>query len=766
MSLLFCFTFKMHSLMELPVFTSLHFVSRASLCHYPSKCGFYSHRFGRARFSYGNSKRCFRISMSTDGDCSEDDYGNSRGDRRAEPLFVDVIAIGSRKDAVLDFCVDSPFRSSQSLRFWSIVSKDSKNVQLQQQFLGEDLAPRSVDASLFLLSPSKTVILVASAGYGSDDITAIDILKAIGSANGFVVAIVLKPFSFEGQRRKDEVKVLLGKLKEHANFCIDIVTDMLLQKDFVTLDEALKTANNAVLLAINAISVLISEMHKKVVDGVHDNKKELSSMEVVKILERYKEAKIGFGAGNNMKASILQALYDCPFIGVGVKDINGIVICIVASSSLSNNSDVQALANSFRQTAEFEREIIISGVHEPNLEPGLLVTTIIALGCVEQQASQESNILFRLAQYFPFVFNLLRRHRSGSDDTEESNLFEKSRVPNVINLPESGSMRGKIALENVPADFDKYSEGPKTVMNSNYDDSCCSRDDDSWYDQGEAGIKSSSLNIHVSEGTPSFQRETLNCWDLGPGDQMAQEWAKERAASSSAVTVHDNLCPFHLPVGVRPENELKSGLSISTSMEVLEPRSEDVAEEDSLVSSSRQNSVPEKQGILSIRAASMLEAERESPKKWNPVMEIQYRGGVYKGRCQGGLPEGKGRLVLGDGSIYDGMWRYGKRSGPGTFYFSNGDVFQGSWRDDVMHGKGWFYFHTGDRWFANFWKGNANGESRFYSKSGNVLFGHFQKGWRHGQFLCINVDGTRTLEIWDEGVLVGREQLDSNASAG
>lgn len=35
------------------------------------------------------------------------------------------------------------------------------------------------------------------------------------------------------------------------------------------------------------------------------------------------------------------------------------------------------------------------------------------------------------------------------------------------------------------------------------------------------------------------------------------------------------------------------------------------------------------------------EAERDSPKKWNPIVEMPYRGGVYRGRCQGGLPEGK-----------------------------------------------------------------------------------------------------------------------------
>lgn len=46
---------------------------------------------------------------------------------------------------------------------------------------------------------------MASAGYGLDHITAIDILKTRRFGNGFTVAIFLKPFSFEGQRRQDEV---------------------------------------------------------------------------------------------------------------------------------------------------------------------------------------------------------------------------------------------------------------------------------------------------------------------------------------------------------------------------------------------------------------------------------------------------------------------------------------------------------------------------------------------------------------------------------
>lgn len=39
----------------------------------------------------------------------------------------------------------------------------------------------------------------------------------------------------------------------------------------------------------------------------------------MQILEGYKEAKVGFGVGHDIKASILQAIYDCPFIGAGIK---------------------------------------------------------------------------------------------------------------------------------------------------------------------------------------------------------------------------------------------------------------------------------------------------------------------------------------------------------------------------------------------------------------------------------------------------------------
>lgn len=784
--------------MELPVSTSLlSAVSRASLCPNASECSFkgYLFRLDKNRRRLSCYSKPLRVELSLDQNSSPN--GNQKvGNIWEDSNFVEVIGIGSRKDAILDFCLDSPLHSS-ALRFWNITVKESVNVQLQQRFIGEDNPPNIVEAPSALQSCSKALILVAGAAYGSEHIMALDILKKVNSVNGLVVGIILKPFSFEGQRRRDEVKALVDKLKEFTNFCIMVDTDALLEKDVLTLDEALKTANNAVLMAVNAISILVSEMHIKLLDVPNDTVKEINVSELKKFLGSYRAAKIGFGTGYNIEASIMRAIYDCPFLGVDVKDLSTIAVCVLASSRGIDMSDVHAVLHAFRQSTECKGAMIMSIVHEPNLEPNLIATTVIALGCTGHEASHKGGIFSRLVQHFPFIFNLLGKQHSESFNRQEGGS-ENGHFSEVIDSPDSDDMPNMTPAIGTTEDFGIYSAELETLFSSSGDEMYSLRGYGSSLEQSDSELSEVDSESDFSKpydpdikGTPTFQRELLlGRHNIGPG--YAQEWAGEEANNSAATPVFDNLGIYRLPIGVKSSEELKVDSSIivprletekladidmkaepqvtpSIPWDALTDASYEVVTEfysnASALLKGNNADVSKKQGNLSARAASMLEAERDSSKKWSPIVEIKYRGGLYMGRCQGGLPEGKGRLALEDGSIYDGIWRYGKRSGLGTFCFSNGDVFQGSWRDDVMHGKGWLYFRTGDRWFVNFWKGKANGEGRFYSSNGEIFFGHFKDGWRHGHFLCINVNGERCLEIWDEGVLVSRKQLDSDADA-
>ncbi|KAG6405488.1 hypothetical protein SASPL_133078 [Salvia splendens] len=740
---------------------------------------------------------------------------------------VEVIMVGSRKDALLEFCSASPFLSPV-LRFWymcsaelliirkprlnliameralcntaglklrirnladgdyflpilNVLGQDSQQVQLQQRFTSKDNTPRTVEDFLAWHSSSRAVILVASAAYGSDHSTALEVLSNVKSGNGFVVGIIIKPFGFEGKRRQDEVKDLSDKLQKQAHFCIVLDTDMLLENDMVTLDEALRTTNNAVLMAINTISILLTEKHTKFLNAKDDSIREIQLPEFREVFASYKEARIGFGAGYNVKTSLLQAINDCPFLGVDIKDLDGVVLCIIASSGAVECSETNNILHSVRSITKCNGEIIVSLVHEPYLEANKIATAIIVFGYSRKQLAPapRSGILSSLGQHFPSIFNIFKKQHQQLNNLEKVILSESPHVSNGIDLPGLKDTLETNSLDSTSDDTVSISGKTLSPSDDEGEEFRSSRSDhgsgekevellDTSFSsmpyelisEGKTTMSSGHpfLNIQLITRNYVFKRELFTRGNMGPGHSTESKYGTNFTDEAGLL---DGVSIYRLPVGVKNLEKLEESPVSSTTKRGSAWRIDDDDEKtvpivswsgltdadfnnNASISSKGNNIVnSKKQGGLSVRAASMLESERDSQKKWSRVVEMRYRGGKYKGRSQGGLPEGKGCLFLGDGSIYDGMWRYGKRSGLGTFYFNNGDVFQGSWRDDVMHGKGWIYFHTGDRWFVNFWKGKADGEGRFYSKFGDVFFGHFKEGWRHGHFLRINVDGTR-----------------------
>ncbi|CAL9136575.1 unnamed protein product [Musa acuminata var. zebrina] len=721
--------------------------------------------------------RCRKRALRLRAAATSSDVGRIDASRGSEP--VEVIGIGSRKDAVIDFCLNSPSVSASRLRFWTIQTRDSFKVQLLQRCHGTGMVQGNVEFLLSLHQHPPAVILVASSGHGLDHITAIELLNVVKSAGGLAVAILLKPFNFEGQRRQEEVKKLEIQLKDCSHFHIVVEADSLLKREVETLAEALETANNAVFLALSTISIMISETHLKFQNSPDGQMKELGPMEIEKILQSYGEAKVGFGAGYDIESSIKQAIVHCPFLGGSIKDFNGPIIFTFASASGVNESDVRSAIITFRQIAESKSEIIISTVQEPHLESNLVLTTLLIVGSSQNAVSHKKGLLTSLALHFPFLSSLVGR--GFSQPQNDVAVCASKPIVDASSPSDNGTISN---LDPANCAIDYLNQCPQEIQNDVSTGITSS--------EVESEAKSSEWShelVHENSNEtkneqPGIQNDHPSIQNIGPGFDIAQLWAKECALH--VTNKANEMETFCLPVGIKqteifpdhyndpriPDNlddcdgnkESLNSRTVASRGAVMDTGLEAVLgiynSAVTMIKGGNSNEC-RNDGLLSARAASMLEAERESEKSWTPVIEIQFKGGSYRGRCQGGLPEGKGRLTFKDGSFYDGMWRNGKRCGLGTLYYSNGDVFQGSWRDDLMHGKGWLYFHSGDRWFANFWKGKANGEGRFYSKSGSIYFGNFKNGWRHGQGLCIDIDGLRWTEIWEEGVLVSRTQLDN-----
>ncbi|KAJ1290748.1 hypothetical protein BS78_02G268600 [Paspalum vaginatum] len=731
----------------------------------------YSHAYPcrLAPSTRGHSSCSRRLAPGVRAAASEASEGASRA---TEP--VEVVGVGSRKDAVIDFCLGSRTLSSTPIRFWTVHVTENSRVQLIQRGHGTDAMSRDLDPPLFLHPCPPAVILVSSAGQDTDHITAMELLSAVKSAGNLAASIFLKPFCFEGQRRQVEAADLIGRLQTCSNFHIVIEADSLLETEVETLAEALESANNAVLSTISMISIMMSGYNKMFWSSLNAQIKEVDPDEVAKLLRSYGEARVGFGAGYNIQAAIKQAVFHCPFLRGGIKDLNNVVFLSVTTARVLSENDMISILHIFRRVTGFTKDIIFSRNSEPDLEPKLIVVSLLTIRnhYEETVATVQEGFLSSLTSRFPFISSLM-----GGDIPEQKH----NRPQHSFNqLPDNGS-------NSVEQEFSGVSNGTSDarvskLFSEEIEDLESERESNGRNRRME--LESIEDNFVVAEemGTDDNRgsQQDHSFLSNSPGFGIAQLWAKEHSITIGS-SKNDDFDIITLPVGVKfskvqpkncphtPSETHDAGTTLATGHSAFGIPFSDVRLEkvmdmcSSAVTFLRgrmDRSRKHGSNSISSRAALMLDAEREPEKTWSPIVEIRYGGGTYRGRCQEGVPEGKGRLTFSDGSFYDGLWRYGKRSGLGTLFCSNGDVYHGTWRDDLIHGKGWYYFHSGDRWFANFWKGKANGEGRFYAKDGSIFFGHFQNGWRHGESLLVDANGSRWIEVWDEGVLVGRTKME------
>lgn len=63
-----------------------------------------------------------------------------------------------------------------------------------------------------------------------------------------------------------------------------------------------------------------------------------------------------------------------------MQELDGVVVCILSSSSAIGDTDVCTVIRTFREVTECTKEVILSTVQNPDLEPNLIATTVIRVG--------------------------------------------------------------------------------------------------------------------------------------------------------------------------------------------------------------------------------------------------------------------------------------------------------------------------------------------------------------------------------------------------
>jgi cell division protein FtsZ len=229
------------------------------------------------------------------------------------------------------------------------------------------------------LSGSDMVFITCGMGGGTGTGASAVVAKIAKEVGALVIAIVTKPFSFEGAQRKDIAERGLAELKKEVDAFIVIPNDKLLS--VVDLNT---TAKNAF--------AMCDEILRQAVEGVSDiittpGDINTDFNDIKAIMEGAGPALMGIGIaeGDDRAAIAAKQAVNSPLLDVSIGGAKGILF-VVASSDDLGIMEVQEAAKVINESVDKNAKIIFGMMHDEKLKKGQIRIIVIATGFPESAA--------------------------------------------------------------------------------------------------------------------------------------------------------------------------------------------------------------------------------------------------------------------------------------------------------------------------------------------------------------------------------------------
>ena len=233
-----------------------------------------------------------------------------------------------------------------------------------------------------LLTGSDMVFVTAGMGGGTGTGAAPVIAEIARSLGALTVAVVTKPFFFEGNRRRKQAEEGINQLKQSVDTLITIPNQRLLSitDPQTSLLDAFKKADEVLLNAVRGISDLIT------VHG-HIN---VDFADVTTIMKEQGMALMGIGRASGEKRAVEAAhmAVSSPLLeDVTIDGATGILINITGGPTMTLH-EVNAAATLIQEAAHEDANIIFGSVICENMRDEISIT-VIATGFDRQPARRE-----------------------------------------------------------------------------------------------------------------------------------------------------------------------------------------------------------------------------------------------------------------------------------------------------------------------------------------------------------------------------------------
>lgn len=235
--------------------------------------------------------------------------------------------------------------------------------------VGESAASESRDAIKDALEGADMVFVTIGAGGGTGSGAGYVVAEVARELGILVVGVATRPFSFEGEKRKQNAEWAIEKMRRHVDTLITIPNDRLLQ----TIDrrtpllETFKIADDVLRQGVQGISELITE------HGLIN----LDFADVKAIMSNAGSALMGIGraSGDNRAALAAQQAIESPLIEVSIDGAKGVLFNVTGGYDMSM-SEIQEAAEIITSAVSPDANIIFGATLRPEIEDELVITVI------------------------------------------------------------------------------------------------------------------------------------------------------------------------------------------------------------------------------------------------------------------------------------------------------------------------------------------------------------------------------------------------------
>lgn len=235
--------------------------------------------------------------------------------------------------------------------------------------IGQHAAEESKEEIRKHLEGADMVFITAGMGGGTGTGAAPVVAALAKEVGALTVAVVTKPFSFEGKRRAQQAERGVEALRQYVDTLITIPNDRLLQvvEKRTSVMDAFRLADDVLRQGVQGISDLIT------VPGLIN----LDFADVRTIMNNAGSALMGIGrsSGEDRATAAARQAITSPLLEASIEGAKGVLLNITGGTDLSL-FEVNEAAEIIASVADPEANIIFGAVIDENLRDEVIVTVI------------------------------------------------------------------------------------------------------------------------------------------------------------------------------------------------------------------------------------------------------------------------------------------------------------------------------------------------------------------------------------------------------